>query len=397
MEVNTGYRVVANVEPARSSTIGTAVGGRVELFEIAPDQPVEVGLRVERGQVLAKLRTGTLEIERAAAEQQLELYRQELAELRNGSRPEDIAEAEAIADGAKAAMENAARQLERLLDLSNSGAATEVDFEDARERAQTTQFTYAAAQAALQRIRQGPRVEQIAQRVAQVKLQEQRIKLIEDRIEKHKLRSPFDGYVAAKFSEVGAWVSEGDPLVQVVELDQVLIKAPVTANYLPRLKPGDSVRVEFPDLPDRLMIGSVERISPVADARARTFPVFIRLENELRSEDVPLLRAGMLARVELAAGTSRVLPLIPKDALVVELKDNKYHRSVFVVEGDQEASGTGKVKQVEVGLGVASGEMIQVSGQLKASQFVVVVGNERLNDGDAVSIFLKDSKLLPEG
>ena len=386
-EMSTGYRVVGNVEPLRSSTIGAAVAGRVSKFE------VEIGERVENGQPLAQLRTDTLKIERAAAQAQLELYQQELAELENGSLPEEIEQAEAIAAGAQAAMENAAAQLQRLVSLSNSRAATEVDLENARERAATTKYAYAAADAALRRIRQGPRIEQIAQRRAQVKLQELQIQLIEDRIEKHTIRAPFDGYISAEYSEIGAWIGGGDPLVDIIELDRVEVRAPVTAEYATRLQIGDTVRVEFPQLPDKLLVGSVDRIAPIADARARTFPIFVQLENELRSGEVPLLLAGMLSRVEFAAGSKEVLPLVPKDALVL----NQGTRSVFLVQPDSATANVGTVRKVSVDLGVAMNNLIQVHGDLTAGQLVVVVGNERLASGDKVRIVMNESLRQPEG
>lgn len=386
MEVNQGYRIVGAVEPLRTSTIGAAIGGRVEDFM------VEMGQRVESGEALVQLRTQTLLIELDAANAQLELYLQELAELENGSRPEDIQEAEAIAAGAKAAMENAGKQLERLVALSSSRAATEVDLENARERAQTTRFAFTAAEAALRRIREGPRVEQIAQRRAQVDLQKQQIRLIEDRIEKHTIRSPFDGYVSAKYSEIGAWINGGDPLVQIIELDRVEIRAPATAEYASRLALGDSVRVEFPELPDKLLVGAVDRIVPIADSRARTYPVFIRLNNEFRAGNVPQLLAGMLARVELAAGAERKLPLVPKDALVL----SQGQRSIFVVEPDGANSRIGTVREISVDLGVAMDNLIQVNGDVRAGQLVVVVGNERLASGERVS-FVLDPNNQPAG
>ena len=88
-EVKSGQRVIGTVYPRRTSTIGSALDGRVQSFM------VDTGESVKKGQVLAKLRHETLKIEQAIAQAELDLYVQRLAELENGSRPEDIAEAEA--------------------------------------------------------------------------------------------------------------------------------------------------------------------------------------------------------------------------------------------------------------------------------------------------------------
>ncbi len=388
--VNTGYRVVGSVAPLRTSTIGSAADGRVEQFL------VEVGQAVESGQPLARLRTRTLEIELAAAQAELDLYNQLLLEKENGARIEEIAEEEARVKGARAAMDNAQAQLRRLESLSTSLAASEADLENARERLNLAEAAHAATVAVLDRIRKGPRVEQIAQAKAQVELQTQRVLLIQDRIEKHTILAPFDGFVSAEYTEIGAWISAGDPVAQIIQLDEVEINAPVTADYATKLRRGTTIRVEFPELPHKLLTGTIDRIVPVAESRARTFPVLIRMKNEI-ADGTPLLLSGMLARVDLPAGRQANLPLVPKDALVLNERD----RAVFVVDLDKDRSSgglmTGVVRKVAVELGVALGNKIQVSGELSAGQLVVVVGNERLVPGTRVSIVEQRSDLPPQG
>jgi len=268
--------------------------------------------------------------------------------------------------------------------LTTARASTEADVELARERADFTKANFEASNAALIRLKKGPRTEQIEQKKAQVSLQEQRVKLIEDRIDKHTITAPFDGFVASEFTEIGAWISSGDPIAQLIELDEVDIRLPVTANYISRLRIGEQVRVEFPQLPDKLMLGQISRIVPIADQVARTYPVLVRLDNEMQ-DGIPLLMAGMLARVDLPAGSAKRLPLVPKDALVL----SQGKRRVFIVDPDPKKPDEGIAREVTVDLGIASGSLIQVSGKIKAGQPVVIVGNERLVDGQRVLLRFK--------
>ena len=377
-EVKASLRVVGTVVPLRSSTIGSAVDGRVVAMM------VDSGDAVSEGQVLARLRTATLEIERAAAEAEAELARQRLAELENGSRLEDIQEAEANMRAAEAASKNADSKLRRMESLATRGATSTTELEDARERAEAARFAFRATEALLKRIQDGPRTETIAQARAQVDLQQQRLNLIEDRIAKSTIVAPFDGFVADEFTEVGSWVSRGDPIAQVIQMDQVEIQAPVTAEAVVGLRQGDVIRVEFPELPDELLTGTIDRIVPVAASRARTFPVHIRLTNRIE-HGTPLLKAGMLARVALPAGQREMLPLVPKDALVLNGND----RSVFVVEaaGKEDAGDkAGHVRKVRVDLGVAVEDRIQVRGDIQVDDLVVVVGNERLIPNTPVQV-----------
>ena len=362
--------------PLRTSTIGSAAEGRVLKFL------VKQGDDVEAGQPLAVLRTDTLKIELAAAQAGLELYQHQLAELKNGSLPEEIAEARANVLGAKAAQQSAAKSLRRVTTLQSSGAISESNIDDARERAELTRQTLSAMESLFKRVKEGPRVEKIAQAGSQVQLQQQRVNLIIDRMEKFTIRAPFDGYVSMTYTEVGAWLSQGDPVAQVVQLDEVEVEAPVTAEDIVHLRPGDTIRVEFPERPEQLVTGTIDRIVPVADERARTFPTFIRIENRVQDGSL-MLMSGMLVRVDMPAGKRRSMPLVPKDALVL----NASKRSVFVVsQKDLKDPKAVTVREVPVSLGVAVGGRIQVLGDIQADDLVVVVGNERLRDGDAVSI-----------
>ena len=105
--------------------------------------------------------------------------------------------------------------------------------------------------------------------------------------------------------------------------------------------------------------------------------------------------AGMLARVELPAQRRERMPLVPKDALVL----SGSNRSVFVVDpssGEGELKNpTGIVREVPVDLGVAWGGLIQVRGNLKADELVVVLGNERLERGSSVQITRVTEPLFP--
>ena len=379
-ELNVGHRVVGSVMPIQSSTVGTAVDGRVVEFL------VNIGDAVKNRQPLARLRTGTLEIELKAAQAELTLRQEELRELQNGSRPEEISEAKARMLAAQAIRQNAASQLTRQQQLVERQAINPTDLDDAKERAEAASQSLLALQAALSRIESGPRAEQIAQAQARFALQEAQVSLIEDRILKYTIYAPFDGYVTAEHTEVGEWVSSADPIADVIALEQVEILCNVPAEQAVRLQRGRDIRIEFQELPGEVFTGRVEQVVPIADSRTRTFPVNIRLQNRI-NDGRPLLMAGMLARAMLPTGDRTVMPLVPKDALVL----NGSRRYVFVVESAGTESAPSTVRSVPVTLGVADRGLIQVEGDLKAGEMVVVRGNERLRDGQEVSISITEN------
>ena len=377
-EVQTGHRVVGTVKPIRTSTVGSAVDGRVVDFL------VEEGDAVKQGQPLAQLRTGTLEIELAAAKAELAVYEQELTEKKNGSRPEEIAAAKARMLAAEAVKSNTAAKFARTATLFKKNAANDSDLSDARERSESANQLYLEAAAQWKLTADGPRDEQIARALAQVALQREKVRLIEDRIQKYTVRAPFDGFVTKEDTEVGEWIKRGDPIAEVIALASVDVRANVPAEHAVRLQRGRSIRVEFPDQPAEVFTGVVSRIVPTANAGSRTFPVNIRLANRL-VDGRPMLMAGMLARAVLPTGVRTKLPLVPKDALVLQ----GAARFVCVIDIDRGASNRGTIRMIPVKLGVADGGLVQISAELRDGELVAVLGNERLKDGQLVEFTLQ--------
>lgn len=375
-EVTVGQAFVGTVMPSKKATVGSAVDGRVIEF------PLNEGDRVEKGQPLAQLLTDTISLEVQAAEAELELRRQALAELENGTRPEELEQARARMSSAEARRNYLRARRERWQKLYDSNRAiSEEELDEAISSAIEAEQAYLEAKAANDLAVAGPRVEQIAQARAQVAVQEATVNRLKDQLTKHTIVSRFDGYVTAEHTEVGQWVKQGDPVADVVALDEVEIVAYVVEQHVPHVRVGEEVQVEVPAIVGQQFTGVVSEIVPQADVQARTFPVKVGVTNQF-VEEVPLLKAGMYARVSLPTGGKQMATLVPKDALVL----GGPQPMVYVVEGAKGVGEQGQVTPVTVQMGVAEGRRIQVSGPLRAGQMVVVQGNERLRPGQDVAI-----------
>jgi len=374
-DVATGRQFVGTIVPLRISNVGSAVDGRVIEY------PIDEGDRVTRGQTLTQLLTQTLEIELAAAQAELDLRREELAELENGSRPEEIEQARAAMLAAEAQRDYAQQDFERVNRLRETGRASADEFNESSAAAKETLNNYLERKSNYELIKAGPRKERIAQAKARVAAQEAEVQRIEDQIKKHTLIAPFDGYISSKNAQRGEWVSRSQVVATVIELDVVEVQTPVVEDVAVRLKLGAEARVEIPALADRIFAGVISKIVPQADARSRSIPVFVQLENEL-VDDQPLIRSGMFARVTLPAGTREQVTLAPKDAIVL----GGPTPTVYVVVAPESEGQPPTVRPVSVQLGVTDAGWIQVIGDVHAGQQVVVLGNERIRPGQAIRI-----------
>ncbi len=379
-EIAAGQTFVGTVEPARTSVVGSAVDGRVLEFLVNEGDLVGVpqgdGEAEEVGQPLVQLRTKTISIQVEAARAELELRKQELAELENGTRPEEIAQAKARLAETIALLNFAKSRFARIERLYRQNALTQEDLDQARSTMLAAEQANLAAKAAYDLAIAGPRKEQIGQARARYAAQQEEVNRLEDRKAKYTIRAPFVGYVVAKHAEVGQWVSQGDPIVEVVELDPVEINVAVPAEYIGNLRSKMAGKVRISGLANELITGEIWRIVPQADLRSRTFPVKIRLPNP-RTTAGNLIKAGMLAHVTLPVGRKTSALLAPKDALVLEGGTT----SVFLVNNDL------TIKKVGVDTGIATGPLIQLidaTRSIKAGQQIVVRGNERLRPGMTV-------------
>ena len=395
--LSTGHTFVGTVMPLRSSTVGSPVEGRV--IELAVDE----GDAVKKGQKLAQLRTRQLEIQLAAAGAELSLRKQELAELENGSRPEEIQQAHAQMSAARALSEFTNLRLKRTRTLFARNAASEDQLQEDASAAEGAAQAYLEKKAAWELAVAGPRKEKIEQARARVLAQQEGIKRIEDDIAEHTIVAPFDGHVTREHTEVGQWIAKGDPVVEVVELEWIDIEVPVLESYVSRLRVGASARVTMAAFPGRDFSGRVELIVPQADVRSRSFPVKVRLKNRPSPSGL-LFKPGMFARVTLPVGSQQKVLVVPKDAVVL----GERSACIYVVAPmpkqppSKEKSPKdgpagvpapdGVSRRVPVELGAAADGWIEVRGPLAPGDRVVVEGNERLFPGTPVAIVNKDQQ-----
>ncbi len=374
-EVASGQTLVGTVMPARRSVIGSAVDGRMVEYNIRR------GEAVKKDQPLAKLRTTQLEITLRAAKAELATRKAALAELKNGARPEEIAQA-AGELAATAAMQSSTRsRYDRTKKLYNQRAANDEQLQSDAAAYEAAKARYAAAKAKHQLLKNGARPEQIAAALARVDFQAEQVKLTEEQIARHTLTAPFDGFVSVEHSQIGQWVGRGDPVAEIIELAEVEVEVFVLEKYMANLRIGTQVQADIPAAPRNFFSGVVTNVVPQADLRSRSFPVRVRIRNVIEKART-VLKAGMLARVQMPLGPPGRKTLVDKDAVVLGGREP----IVFVLDKNVKVDGETSVRRVPVQLGVMDDNLIQVTGDLTAGDQVVIRGNERLTSKQKIRV-----------
>jgi HlyD family secretion protein len=265
---------------------------------------VNVGDRVQRGDVLAVLQSDTLRAVLAQAEAAL-------------------AEATASAQEAKA-------QSDRARSLQQQGFFSNAQLSQ-------TLAADASAQARVQSAR------------ALVQLQTLRLS-------QTQVRAPDAGVVSARLATVGSVVGEGTELFRLIRQGRIEWRAEVTAAEIGRIQVGAPVQVKAAS--GQLLQGKVRMVAPAVDPQTRNAMVYVDLLAPTGSA-----RAGMYAQGEIALGQSQALT-VPQGAVVV--RDGFSY--VYTVGADQKVSqlkvqtGRQSGDRVEVTRGLKADARVVASG-----------------------------------
>ncbi len=227
----TGLKLYGNVD-VRQVDLAFRTGGRIEA--IAPEE----GQAVEAGQAVARLDMAPMRDALAAADAQWGVARAELAKARAGSRPQEIAQAQARLNQAQAALTTAREDYERRAALVETGAVSRQVFEATKARYESAQADARAASAALSLVREGARVEDKLAAAAQVDAARARRDAARTDLEDGILRAPNAGRVLTRAREPGAIVGPGETVLTLTIDRPMRVRAYVGAEDLSRISPG---------------------------------------------------------------------------------------------------------------------------------------------------------------
>ena len=328
------------VAARRRATVSSKVTGKLVAV------PVEEGMVVRRGQVLARLDDSTVRSQLALAEARLAASQRAISEQEVRLREAQLALA----------------RTRRLVEEGVVGAA-DLDTDTAE-------------------------VDSLAARIAlsqeQVVVAEREIDVHRTQLDDMVIRAPFDGVAISKDAEEGEMISPVSAgggftrtgVCTLVDMTSLEIEVDVNESYINRVRDGQRVVANLDAYPEWDIPGAVITTVPAADRQRATVLVRIAFDeldprilpdmgiNVAFLEDEPREPRAAAARLSIPAGAAR-----SQDGRDV----------VFVVRGDQ-------VERRAVQLGPAAGDRVDVVSGLAAGERIVVDGPADLADGDRVTV-----------
>ena len=229
---------------------------------------VQEGEHVRKGQLLARLDTARLEPRLAQAEAQAAAQRQVVQRLRNGSRPEEIAQARANLESARAEVINARLQHERLksaAEMSAGRAVRQQDVDNAKAALEVAEAKLTVNQRTLDLSVAGPRKEEIAEAAARLRAVEAEAALLRQQLSDSQLTAPVDAVVRTRVMEPGEIASPQKSVFALAITDPKWVRVYVSEPDLGKVRHGMTATVGVDSFPKRRFEGWVGFISPVAE------------------------------------------------------------------------------------------------------------------------------------
>jgi len=285
--------------------ISLAFDGTGRVAELRADE----GDAVKAGDVIGVLDTRTLALQAEQAQAQIEVQQQNLARLRNGSRPQEIAQAKSRLTAAQADATRAAQDLARLQGIAANTQGRGVSAQDldrARSTLKVAQATAAEQLEALRLTQLGPRKEDVAGAEAQLKASEAQLALLQHQVAQGELKAPADAVVRSRLLEPGDMATPQKPAYALALTQPKWVRIYVGEPDLGKVRPGMAANVFTDSQPDRAIAGKVGYISSVAEftpKSVQTEELRTSLVYEVRvlvEDPGNALRLGQPATVRLA-------------------------------------------------------------------------------------------------
>ncbi|MDI1483835.1 efflux RND transporter periplasmic adaptor subunit [Polyangium sp. y55x31] len=320
-----------SIRPLEETVVYPRVSGYVRKWN------VDIGDKVEEGQVLAEI--DTPELDRELMQASAEVTQAKAALLR----------AEASRDLSKS-------NLARYEKLVPAGVASQEDLEQRQGQARVDAASVTVAQASITSASAN-------------------IQRIRDLKAFAKIIAPFAGTIVSRSIERGALVSAGNgtPLFRIAATDPVRVFVGIPQDIAPGVKVGAKARVAVREFAGQNFEGTVARTSGALDAATRTMNTEVRVPNP----DNKLL-SGMYAEVSLTLPLPHRVLEVPATALYNDAKGLR----VAVVDAEN------KIRFVPITVERDTGPTILVSTGLEGSERVVKLANVQLVEGTTVEILL---------
>jgi RND family efflux transporter MFP subunit len=344
--------VVGTLKADQQVVVSSELKGTIE------ELPVDLGSVVRQGQMLARLSSREFQLRVDQAEAALQQARARLG-LRGDSgqlTPEQNSEVRQ----AKAALDEARLRYDRAKTLIKNGDIPQERYDQAEIGLRSAEARYQEAQDSFYN-----QIAVIEQRVAE-------LQLARKDLNDTTIRSPLDGTVSLRHVTRGEYIKAETPIVTIVRSNPLRLQVVVPEVTVSSIRLNIPVTLSIDAYPGRTFKGTISRVSPALDEKARTLTVEATVDNADGA-----LKPGLFAKVLLLVNKQSPAVMAPAESLLTFAGLTK----LFVVENDHVVERVVKAGRrdgdyIEILEGAKVGERVAIENLGKLSNGLVVRGKE---------------------
>lgn len=346
---------------------------------------VEKGDKVKEGQILVRLEDDEFRAQYEQAKGAAENARAYLEELQNGSRPEEIQQAQHNLDEARATLVNDKLTLDRTRDLANQGVVSKQASDDATAKFESDQQRVNSLEKVFQLSKLGPRKEEIARARGALEQAQGQADYAKSLLDATVIRAPVTGTILERAAEKGELVTsgfastaEGGPqglVVSLADLNDLQVELDIAQDDFARLGPKQRGVVTVDAYPDLKWDGIIAEISPQANRAKATVQVKVQILNPDAH-----LRPDMNATVKFLADENKQTSTQPQGVFVptTAIHDRDGKKFVFLA-----FDGKALSREVKIQAQRSGGVIVQ---GLNGGEDVITSAPQDLKDGEKIKI-----------
>lgn len=190
------------------------------------------------------------------------------------------------------------------------------------------------------------------------------------------ITAPFSGVIDDIISDLGQVVSPGQtPIIRLVNLSDMYVKAAIPENYLKNIKKGTQVKVKLASI-NQEFTGTVRQVSNYINPNNRSFEIQVEIPNK-----DGLVKPNLIATVKVNDYTSEEAITIPESIL----QENAAGETIaYLYKPVSDSVGTAKRIILETGLSYEN--HTEVKSGLKKGDTIIIEGAKTLRDGQKITI-----------
>src|SRR5947209_3696893 len=348
---------------------------------------VEKGDKVKAGQVLVRLEDQEFRAQVEQARGGVEMAKARLQQLEHGSRPEEVEQANANLDEARANRANAKATLDRTKPLVVQGVFSKQQLDDAQAKYDAALQHEQSLEKTFRLSKIGPRQEEIESARGSLDQAQGQLAYAESQLEATQIRAPVTGTILERTAEKGELVTAqfasgadtGGPrgsVVTLADLTDLQVELDISQNDFAKLSPTQKAVLSTDAYPDREYKGMINEIAPMANRQKATLQVKVKVldpDDYLRPEENANVRfiADEKGKSGQTVSSGAVVP-------TSSVRDNGGKRIVLVA-----FNGRAAVREVKVLSQRSDGYLMD---GLTGGEDIIVNAPADLKDGDRIKI-----------